>query len=152
MELRTVFCQIFVIFFRIADTGVQVQDALLLQRCLQCLIKPAAKTILPGFRIQIDRHLRRPVICCASHERPGICVSCDHTIRKDTEIRITLQCFSYPPSEFFQRWRLIFKRDRRLFPIIRIDFQQPRCICLRDCTYQYRFHPVALRSDFSCFF
>lgn len=62
VELGTVFCEVFVLFLRVADAGVEVQDAHPLEPVGQRLVEGTAQSAAPGIVVEVDGQLSGPVV------------------------------------------------------------------------------------------
>ena len=112
MELRAVFCHIFVFLLYISNAGVHIQDMLHVQCLFQCLRELSPHAMLLFILSQIDRCLNRPVIRGTLLKRSGIRVSDDLAIRFRDQIRIFLQNMCDPRPELLHRRHFIFECNR----------------------------------------
>ena len=140
MELGAVFRQIFILDLRIADAGVEVQNAHFFQTIGQFFIQSPSQSAFPRIVVEINRQLARPIVCGAANERMGICVTLDFSISFDHEIRVFLHDIPHTVFEFFQRRHIPLERNHGVLYVIRINLQNPCSIlyfCISDsnCTH-----------------
>ena len=128
MELRAVLRQIFVFDLRVADAGVQVQDAHGLQPVGKGFVQHPAHAAFLGIVIQIDGQLTGPVVGSTAHKRPGIGVALNAPVLLDDEIGIFFHGAAHPALKLGQRRDRILKGNDSALDVIGINFQNTRRI------------------------
>ena len=128
VELGAVPGQVFVLHLRVADAGVQVQNAHGLQPVGQRLIQHPTHAALLGIVVQVDGQLAGPVVGGTAHEGPGVGVALDAAVLLDDEIRILFHGVPHPALKFGEGRHGVLKGDDRVLDIIGVNFQNARRI------------------------
>ena len=140
MELGAVFRQIFILDLRIADTGVEVQNAHFFQAVRQLFIQSPAKASFSCIGIEINGQLARPVVCSAADKGMCVCVTLDFSIPPNDEIWIFFHDITHAVLKFFQRRHVPLERNDGVFYIVSINLQNACgilqfCISYGNCTH-----------------
>ena len=123
VELGTVFCEVFVLFLRVADAGVEVQDAHSFEPVGQRLVEGTAQSAAPGIVVEVDGQLSGPVVGRAAHEGVGVGVALDAAVPLDDEVGILLHGVPHPALELGQRRYIVLEGDDRVLDVVGIDLQ-----------------------------
>jgi hypothetical protein len=140
MELGAVFRQIFILDLRIADAGVEVQNAHFFQAVRQLFIQSPAKASFSCIVIEINGQLARPVVCGAADKGMCVCITFDFSILLDDEVWIFFHDITHAVLKFFQRRHVPLERNDGVFYIISINLQNACgilyfCISDSNCTH-----------------
>ena len=90
VELGAVFGEVFVLHLRVADAGIQVQDAHGLQPVGQRLVQSTAHAVFPGVVVQVDGQLTGPVVSGPAHKGPRVGVALHPAVPLDDEVGVFL--------------------------------------------------------------
>lgn len=135
VELGTVFVEIFVLYFGVADAGIKIQNAHGFQAVGEGFVEFSAETAFFCVIVEVDREFTGPIVGSAANEGTCIGVAFDFSVSLDHEIWIFFHGVAHPVFEFFERGDFVFECDHGVFDIISIDFQDARCIfkfCISD--------------------
>ena len=107
--------------------------------------------------VYINRQFTRPVIRRALLKWSCIGISVYPSLFFNDKIRILLHSLPHALFEFFLGRHIIFKCNRRIFHIIRIDFKYPLCIlyfCISYCICCHVYFSlccvIAVKNSMSC--
>ena len=120
MEIHTVPGQVFVLGFRIADTGIEVQNPHLFQGIFQRPVQLSADPLFFPVSVDIDRGFRRPVIGRPAHKRTRIGIAHNFSVQNRHKIGVFFQCIFHSPSERPGSGNLIFKGNGGIPDIVLI--------------------------------
>ena len=94
--------QVFVLRLRVADAGIQVQDAHGLQPVGQRLVQGTAHAVFPGVVVQVDGQLTGPVVSGPAHKGPRVGVALHPAVPLDDEVGVFLHGAAHAAFKFLQ--------------------------------------------------
>ena len=94
--------QVFVLRLRVADAGIQVQDAHGLQPVGQRLVQSTAHAVFPGVVVQVDGQLTGPVVSGPAHKGPRVGVALHPAVPLDDEVGVFLHGAAHAAFKFLQ--------------------------------------------------
>ena len=102
MEPGAVPGQVFVLRLRVADAGIQVQDAHGLQPVGQRLVQSTAHAVFPGVVVQVDGQLTGPVVGGPAHKGPRVGVALHPAVPLNDEVGVFLHGAAHAAFKFLQ--------------------------------------------------